>query len=352
MPQTPTMFGLGLKQSNRTFLKAFLLTFSLMVLCKMLFGQAPYLPMVEENKYWIYYDFTDRPRPTAGFLITMKGDTTVDGKVYKKVYQYPLKGTLEVNPVNEPLQFFATVPYELGPQKLISLIREDLTAKQVYNRPIPVSDPCEDNPATYENDCIDIAFCTSQEHLLFDFNLVEDDALNYCAYVPMGNPWNIPMRYIDSIRYETHFNKSRKTFYSFGIPSYLQNLQNPGPIPEGPVKILEGVGFLYQGIFHFRYGYLKAFCEGSWENCNIISNTFFSQQALQRITVSPNPAFDVITLESATELTRIELYNPQSWLIGVWKERQIDVSQLPSGIYGIKTTDQNGKIGFGRFVKL
>lgn len=328
------------------------LTFTMLAMWQCLFAQASYIPMVEENKYWIYYDFTDRPRPTTGFLITMKGDTLVDGKTYKKVYQYPLKGTLEANPVNEPLQFFATFPYELGPQKLVSLIREDITTKQVYNWPIPVTNPCEDNPATYENDCIDIAFCSTQEHLLFDFNLVEDDALNYCAYVPMSNPWIIPVRYVDSIRYETHFNKLRKTYYSYGIPSYLQNLQNPGPIPEGPVRILEGVGFLYQGIFHFRYGYLKAYCEGSWENCNIISHTFSPQNTWERIRISPNPASDVITVESAAKLTHIELYNPQSILIGVWTEPELSIGSLPPGIYGIKTTDLNGKTGFGRFVKI
>lgn len=47
---------------------------------------AQYLPLVEESKYWIYYDFQARPRPTSGFLITIQGDSTLQNKLYKKSF--------------------------------------------------------------------------------------------------------------------------------------------------------------------------------------------------------------------------------------------------------------------------
>ena len=45
---------------------------------------AQYLPLVEESKYWVYNDFQGRPRPTTGFIITIKGDTILENKLYKK----------------------------------------------------------------------------------------------------------------------------------------------------------------------------------------------------------------------------------------------------------------------------
>jgi len=324
-----------------------------MCICNSLNGQNEYISMVEENKYWIYYDFTGRPRPTTGFVVTIKGDTIVSGIGYKKVYRYQLKGYLETNPVNEPPHFVSNYPYELAGKELISLIREDVSTKQVFNRPVIKNAPCMDDLATYEYECNEVIFCDSLEHLLFDFNLVKEDTLNFCAYVPMSYSWVITPRVIDSTTYEMYFNKTRKTFYTYGIPSYLQNLQNPGPIPEGKVKILEGVGFLYQGIFHYRFGILKDFCEGTLAQCNIISATSDPQNnTLQKLSVYPNPAFEKINLVTEIDTKKIEIYDQYARFVEAYKEKEINVSHLPSGMYYMKVTDENDRIANCRFVKI
>ena len=169
----------------------------------------------------------------------------------------------------------------------------------------------------------------------------------------MSYSWVITPRVIDSTTYEMYFNKTRKTFYTYGIPSYLQNLQNPGPIPEGKVKILEGVGFLYQGIFHYRFGILKDFCEGTLAQCNIISATSDPQNnTLQKLSVYPNPAFEKINLVTEIDTKKIEIYDQYARFVEAYKEKEINVSHLPSGMYYMKVTDENDRIANCRFVKI
>ena len=123
---------------------------------------AQYIPLVEESKYWIYYDFQARPRPTTGFLITIKGDTILNGMLYKKVYKYELTGELKSLAINEPLQFVADFPYNLQDKELISLLREDYEKKLVFNLPIN-KDSCIDQSSGTINPCNDIIFCDEND---------------------------------------------------------------------------------------------------------------------------------------------------------------------------------------------
>lgn len=143
-----------------------------------------YIPLVEESKYWIYYDFQARPRPTTGFLITIQGDTTVNSVAFKKVYKYELIGEVKTLAINEPPQFVADVPYQIKERELVSLIREDVNAKKVYNWPVKL-DSCINQSTGIINPCNDIFFCDTMEHLLFDFSLAKNDTLNYCSSAPL-----------------------------------------------------------------------------------------------------------------------------------------------------------------------
>jgi type IX secretion system substrate protein len=313
---------------------------------------AQYLPLVEESKYWIYYDFQKRPRPTTGFLITIKGDTIVQNTVYKKVYKYELGGEVKTVLINEPPIFVADIPYNLIDKELVSLIREDVNEKQIYNLPIKL-DSCTAPSNGVINPCNDIIFCDTLEHLLFDFSLSTGDTLNYCCYAPLHyTGQNIPEE-IDSIKFEMHFGKLRNTFFTYGVASYLPNLIEPGPIPPSRVRIIEGVGFQNQGIFNYRYGSLVYYCEGDLEDCNIVSATKEVYLDESHVKVYPNPASDCVTVESNEEIGSISLIAPNGIeLMTVSNENLLNLSNIPGGIYIIKIRFENGNIRNQRIVKM
>ena len=315
-----------------------------------LFSQ--YIPFVEESKYWLYYDFQARPRPTTGFLITIQGDTIVNGVAYKKVYKYELIGDIKTLAINEPPQFVADIPYKIKDRELVSLIREDINAKKVYNWPIK-QDSCIHSTSGTINPCNDIIFCDTMEHLLFDFSLTKDDTLNYCSYAPLHYDWEIKTEKIDSINMEVHFGKLRTTFYTFGIPSYLQNLMSPGPIPPSIVRIIEGIGFQYQGIFHYRAGSLVRFCEGSLDQCNIATNTNDPEMANPSVKLFPNPTYDFINLEANVGISKMTILNLNGdKLFSSIDDKEIDLSSLPAGIYLCRIELMNGNILIKKIVKL
>lgn len=318
--------------------------------CKMLTAQ--YLPLVEESKYWVYYDFQARPRPTTGFIITIKGDTILENKLYKKVFKYELIGELKNLAINEPLQFVADFPYKIKDEELISVIREDIDKRVIYNYPLK-QDSCTSPPSGNVNPCNDIIFCDRNEHLLFDFSLQKDDTLNYCSFASLHYNWQISPEKVDSIRMEMHFGKLRKTFYTIGVPSYLPNLMQPGQIPVSKVKIIEGVGFLNQGLFNYRFGNLIDYCEGDLNICNIVNSTNEFELTERQVNVYPNPVSKYLYFEANRNIIEIILINLNSVeLIRVSNETQMDIDTVPDGVYFCRIKMDNGRIINRKVVKI
>ena len=312
---------------------------------------AQYLPLVEESKYWVYNDFQGRPRPTTGFIITIKGDTILENKLYKKVFKYELIGEIKTLAINEPPQFVANFPYEIKDKELIALIREDIDKQIIYNLPLK-QDSCTIPPGDV-NPCNDIIFCDTIEHILFDFSLQTDDMLNYCSYAPLHYNWELRPEKVDSIKEEFHFGKLRKTFYTIGIPSYLPNLWNPGPSPISIVKIIEGVGFKNQGIYNYRFGQLIDYCEGDEHNCNIVSSTNETEIAESEVNLYPNPTSKYLYFGTKRSIIEMALINLNAdVLIRVKNEMQMDLNNVPEGVYICRIKLDNGRIINKKVIKI
>ena len=336
-------------EMTKTLLLPIILT--LVASIQSVFLNAQYIPLIEESKYWIYFDFQKRPRPTTGFLITIKGDTIVQNTAYKKVYKYELSGEVKTINFNEPPIFVADIPYNVIDKELVSLIREDVNEKLIYNLPIKL-DSCTKPSNGVINPCNDIVFCDTLEHLLFDFSLSTGDTLNYCSYAPL-HYWPIEPEIIDSVKLEMHFGKLRNTFFTYGVASYLPNLDEPGPIPPSRVRIIEGVGFQNQGIFNYRFGSLVYYCEGDLEDCDIVSATKEVYLKESHVNVYPNPASDCLTVESNEDIESISIINPNGIaLITVSFETLLNLSNIPDGIYIIKIRFENGNLRNQRILKL
>jgi hypothetical protein len=339
--------------SKPAIVKPFLQT---LLLSSLLFFQsecllAQYIPMVEESKHWIYYDWQLRARPTTGFVITIQGDTVLGTTAYKKVYKYELSGELKSMPINEPPQFFADTPYMLISKELVSLIREDTMARIVYNLPVRL-DTCIP-PQTTLNPCNDIIFCDTLEHILFDFSLQSGDTLNYCSYAPIQTYGSIYPKTVDSIRMEVHHGKLRRTFYTYGIASYYPNLIEPGPIPPSKVRIIEGFGFLSQGIFNYRFGRIVEFCEGDFSQCDIISATRDISSNDHLVNVYPNPACDLVIIESEKAIKQVTLFYANAIeVLPVDHENQIDISHLPDGFFICRIELDHGMVITRKLIKI
>lgn len=311
---------------------------------------AQYTPMVAESKYWIYYDFQARARPTTGFAITMQGDTLVNNILYKKVYKCELEGELKTIAINEPMQFVATFPYKLLDKKLVSLMREDLQNKKVYNLPIK-QDSCGPDMTSIINTCNNILFCDSLEYVLFDFSYNVGDTINYCLPSNLLHGNNFNLYKVDSIKNQFEFGHDRRTYFTYGYQSFIPNLMNPGTYYPSVTKIYEGVGFKHQGIFHYIFGVLMDFCEGSMDACDIISS---SKKVTNNnsVNIFPNPFSREFSVESDMEIKNISIYDLNSTeILTVYESNSINLEKFNNGIFFCRVELKNGVVVTKKIIK-
>lgn len=238
-----------------------------------------YIPIVEEDKFWIYLYHWDEDHPEAvsGHAITFQGDTVINSVSYKKVYRYGLNGA---HNCQFPPCFEFDRPYQSFGKLLVAFIREDTVNKKVYNLP---AEP--------------YGFCDTSEHLIFDYSLEIGDTLNACLYDFIGaNPEYPfePLGLVDSIQVVSRFGKNRNTIFTTGIASY-------GGLPfYWQILILEGVGLENYGIFHEPLTYFVDFCEGGMEACELILSNA-PVESKKEVNVSPNPTQGLFTVSISEE---------------------------------------------------
>ena len=99
-----------------------------------------------------------------------------------------------------------------------------------------------------------------EEYTLFDFSVNIGDTLSSCLKIRV--PSDDKTGIVDSLA----MYNNRFSIFSFG-PSGV------GGLPYIGEKIIsEGLGFREYGLFHDWSFPLVNFCEGSWEDCGIISS--------------------------------------------------------------------------------
>lgn len=286
---------------------------------------AQYIPMVEEGKFWIYIEHSnyDFPSPESGHAITFLGDTTINSLNYKKVYKLKLKGA-HCPDVNEyPCWNFDT-PYQTEEKKLISFIREDTTEKKVYNLP---------------NSSM---FCETEEHLIYDFSLSFGDSLNHCIYdfINANDIYATDWGTVESLDTIQRYGIDRPAIISYGI-FYWQGLP-----PEGDVEIYQGFGLEFYGIFHEKLTFIRDYCEGQIEQCELILSES-SLEKNQPIKIFPNPSTGIFQISLEEEkIEFIKVYSLLGELKSEFKNtNNIDVGGYPKGFYFLEIiTKDNERI--------
>lgn len=85
-------------------------------------------------------------------------------------------------------------------------------------------------------------------------------------------------------------------------------------------------------------------------NNNSLSSQNFNQNNLE-VSLYPNPANDVLNIEMTNEVKSIEIYNIQGQKVKSVNQKQINVSDLFSGMYLIRIQDTENAVSTKKFVK-
>ncbi len=263
----------------------------------------PYRPMAVEGATWIYKTWGDLP--DARYVYHISGDTVLNSITYKSVY---LDG------------------------EWIGYLRDDLQSRKVYGGvvriPVHAFDPCD----YYESDI-------TQEYLLYDFDVTVGDTLRSCNSASNEEPKSI----IDD-RYKLIYGELLRTL-SIDTTWYTNNL-------------IEGIGS-YDGLFTNpteksisadKAINLIAYCVDPEGNCQTSTKEFPYES---HITIYPNPASDILYIESQALISSINIYNLNGQLLSTESSKSlIEISHLAKGVYLLNLSLANNRFYKTRFVKM
>lgn len=283
-----------------------------------------YQPLVEEGRYWIYDHYDLGPcflkDVRAKEIRYFSGDTIINGYTFKKLVSSFV-----------PLNIF---PLEISTKVTLCLMREDTIERKVY--------------MVNNNDFVFPCF-DGQEVCIWDFGLSVGDTIRDCAYNIL-DPYDITGRnysLLDSILYlKNQLGLESKHFYTIGVKPAQCN--DPAP---SVISYVEGFGTEDGPIIAFYGIILKNYCEGTMEQCNIISSTkddFESSNFQPKI--FPNPSWDRITIQTDYEVKNIEIINHTGQVVHTGETKDVDISILASGMYYVKVYSRENNLYMGKFI--
>lgn len=303
-------------------------------------SQEKYIPFVEDDKYWFYYvssPFAPNGADVNAYTIWMKSDTLLNNIKYKNVYRSYLKGHHDCL---LPPCFVADRPYVFLDTTKIGLIREDTQSRKVYLKILYT----------------DTRFpCMNEEHLLYDFNLKNKDTLPPCHKSILDSLWgNLHFEeyqkigIVDTIyNYET-FGKLRKVFITYAIFNWGWD----GFPFASYFSIYEGVGMeVFDGFTMSSWTLFHDFCEGSQSACNISNK--LKEPVYSEFKIIPNPGHDEIRIDIDNPIIDVEVFDIVGKKYKVENIRNtLDINILNTGLYIVRFKSDNGKIYFGKFLKI
>lgn len=306
-----------------------------------------YQPMAVEGAHWICIKIYNKPWGDEYFSWSIRGDTTINRQVYKKMYRDEF--FIDIN------HSLAKQPVVIGTQ-LTALMRDDTSERKVYGIILPnarLSTPCD----------------TTTEVLLFNFGVKSGDTLQSCSAAPIIETPLI----VDSINY-TPFNK----FCNFNNSLSVRSLRTLNVsafwdfyLAKSTERISEEIGYQRFGPFFENwsglnsglqlewviYGGLICHCVGSDADCKIVSSN--KEISYRPLKIYPNPVEDRLYFENPADhqFKRLRVYHSSGQMVqqlsaqGI-QNSYIDTSRLHLGQYFIQGIDEDGIIFSAKFIKL
>ncbi len=310
-----------------------ILMISICVLLPQLSRSQDYQPMAIEGAHWIIgVNSIETPWLFDKFSFTIRGDSTVNGIDYKKVYQ-------EFFVFNDTDKVFTN---EIERRELYALMRDDSLERKVYA--ITADNPYDNCPK-------------NEEYLLFDFSVEDGDTLAWCSIDGLRFSDTINVSLADSVRLVNSFytNDLRNTIYTvFAHTSIIGT-----DLGEAPRAVIEGIGF--ESIGPFLEGTIIDYCVGTSFECGLITSSLDKELSQIAVRTYPNPASDLIFLERIEEqelgsqslTTQIldlsgRVLKTQNFQVG---EEGIEIQDLSDGMYILKIFTNRSYLYFSRFIK-
>ena len=264
-----------------------------------------YEPFIEKDKFFDVgtYDETHICQwsdylPNRYFF---KGDSTINGKVYAKVYSYKMLGQQPYCP-----------PFTIDTVSSLAsfFIREDTLAKQVYKW-IPNN---------------------VNEALLFDFSKVKGDTV-YLEGTPSSIDSVSQIVTLDGITRQKFWLQGFNSYYIEGIGG------NRGPF-NPPVADFE--------VKSFTMCLKKKGQAILGDNCyDFVTTVKLTQK--EKIVLTPNPVRNILSFNTLNPV-QYQIQNVQGKLIVSGFATNVDVSLFDNGHYFIRMTTEHGP-SFIRFTK-
>ncbi|MFM2393892.1 MAG: hypothetical protein RLZZ546_1874 [Bacteroidota bacterium] len=310
------------------------------------FAQQPYVPLISENKFWIYSDVTDYEtsfRASVFFALKFKGDTLINQLKYHKLLSYGLE--TETITVGTGIPSINLIfPYKRSDiRTLYALMREDTAKKKVYLLPVENKDQ----------------LCSENEVLVYDFELKKGERLNQCLESIVGQ--NGEAVKVDSVFYDYAINlKSGELFVSEKRKQILFTgfISVPGLKFKLPQTLIEGIGSQQYGIIpHTWIGnplvVFNNYCEDTTSACLLLDTKNEIEKEL--VNVFPNPVLDKVKIEASIPIEGITIYSSTGQLLSTVKEYdfdEIDLSSLSASVLILKVKLSNGQSVVKRVVKM
>ena len=291
-----------------------------------------YQPTAIEGAHWVMYDGGTSYFSTNHHILTIRGDTVVNGLDYKKLYLQNLANF-----------GFLTPPYAVEDEFLWGAIRDDVQERKVY---VIAWEPYTifGSIAQYDYQC-----ALDSEILLYDFASVEGDTMAPCLnQLDTGvGPW-----VVDSIDTWNVFGQDRKTYFvedGFFVPNISEGI---GSEEHGLLGTLQRITFISYGNVGY---FLQDYCVGNWEDCQIISSTKSVLEESIFWQISPNPARDICLLNwSITNIGQqpkvVEVFDAFGQQIinraipADIQSLELSLQHLSAGTYWVILKDDNGQL--------
>lgn len=279
-----------------------------------------YQPMAIEGAHWVINsDRLSTPWLDEKFVFSIRADTLVNNKTYKKVYR-------DIYEFDESRKIFLK---NIVNSSLFALMRDDTLQQKVYAIMGKTAyDSCTEN----------------EEYLLFDFSLNKGDTLLWCSLTEFrfdpGQPQIVDSTSI--IDFHPTGDRRKSLYALLPFLGYLDSTP-----AEESMPIVEGFGFEHYGPFIVGTS-VEKYCVGTLAECELVTD--IEDILLPDIRIFPNPANEYIIVDIKNQKEVAYQYQIFSVEGKMMKEGQIHndriaIQDLPNGLfYLFISSDKKGPV--------
>ena len=297
-----------------------------------------YVPLVQNQKHWIYSGCGTQAGGTFLFAYSLENDTVLNGQTYVQLYQRNFQPP-EFNNACEPDDPSALQPpFTLVGETFLGGLREDLDERRVYFQPASGSD-------YWQQTCF-----PDEESVLFDFGGEVGDTLFSCAtriHNEFGQNFNTDSIVRVGITTDIVFRGIATNQHDFII---VDEYHGP-PLYEG-VGMYYGLWLGWQNFIFLAEGYfgLRNLCFGTADECLYpepsSTRNLWSDDAVQMLPSPNDGRFQLQFAAVSTGSLTLRITDATGRLVHqsnpAGTAAEVEISNAAAGLYFVTIWDEEG----------